>query len=64
MNNKQIAVIDAALRYVNALYIQDRAETPEFSPAFSLAERLNGEARLHKAHADLVLAVDLLEGNE
>ena len=60
MNNKQIAVIDAALRYVNALYIQDRAETPEFS----LAGRLNVEARLRSAQADLVVAVDLLEGNE
>jgi hypothetical protein len=60
MNKKQNEVIEAALRYVNALYLQDRAKPSEFS----LAGRLNVEARLRTAQADLVVAVDLLEGNE
>lgn len=60
MNNKQNEVIDAACRYVRALYAHDETDPREFS----LAERLNAEACLKKALADLVLAVDLLEGNE
>lgn len=60
MNNKQNEVIDAACRYVRALYAHDETDPREFS----LAERLNAEARRRKAQADLVIAVDLLEGNE
>lgn len=62
MTPEQEKILDTATRLVHALYAEDAID--EEPSVYSLAERLNAEGRVSLCLAELIVAVDLAEGNE